>query len=225
MIEDESKKVEENPETSELSEELPSEQSSTSSEGDAEKSSEGVNPIDPRFKWYIVGTYSGSEETAKRQLIERIEKLKLQDFFGEVYVPKRVVEKILKSGDKKTTHKTTFPGYMIIQMKIADQSIACVNSIQKISGFIGNRKSPKPMKDEEVLKVLNSEEAQAKEVKVANITFEKGEIIRVTDGPFSNFDGVIEEVKAEKMKLKVLVSIFGRETPVELGYNQVKKIS
>ena len=198
------------------------EQSEVSEE---QSDNQALNPIDPRYKWYIVSTYSGSEETAKRQLLERIEKLKLQEHFGEIYVPKRVVEKILKSGEKKTSHKTTFPGYMIIQMNLVDQSIACVNSIQKISGFVGNRKLPKPMKDEEVLKVLNSEEAQAKEVKVASVTFDKGEIIKVIDGPFSNFDGVIEEVKPEKMKLKVLVSIFGRETPVELGYDQVKKIN
>ncbi len=220
MIEDDSQKSKVLEEDEEKTE-----QSEASAEQAEDSKDPVINPIDPRFKWYIVSTYSGSEETAKRQLLERIEKLQLQKYFGEVYVPKRVVEKVLKSGEKKTSHKTTFPGYMIIQMEIADQSIACVDSIQKISGFVGNRKLPKPMKDEEVLKVLNSEKAQAKEVKVASISFEKGEVIKVIDGPFSNFDGVVDEVKAEKMKLKVLVSIFGRETPVELAYDQVKKIS
>lgn len=181
-------------------------------------------PINPKFKWYIVSTYSGSEETVKQQLLERIKKLKLEEDFGEIFIPKTVVEKILKSGEKKEIHKTSYPGYIIIQMKLTDQSMACVASVQKVAGFVGNRKSPKPMKDEEILSMINLE-SQKKKVKKATITFEKGESVKVIDGPFNNFDGIIEEIRPEKMKVKVLVCIFGRETPVELAYSQVKKIS
>ena len=201
------------------SEELSSEESAQS-----ELEKQVLNPINPKFKWYIVSTYSGSEETVKHQLIERIEKLDLQDEFGEIFIPKTTVEKILKSGEKKQVQKTSYPGYIIIQMNLTDSAIACVSAIQKVAGFVGNRKSPKPMKDEEVLAMVSTE-AQKKKAKPQVVSYEQGESIKVMDGPFSNFDGVIEEVRPEKMKVKVLVSIFGRETPVELSYNQIKKLS
>ena len=199
-------------------------QEEVGAQAEASDSEKVLMPINPKFKWYIVSTYSGSEETVKHQLKERIAKLVLEEEFGEIFIPKTVVEKILKSGEKKQVQKTSYPGYIIIQMNLTDQSIACVSSIQKVAGFVGNRKSPKPMKDEEVLSMINSE-AQKKKAKPQVVTYEQGESVKVMDGPFSNFDGVIEEVRPEKMKVKVLVSIFGRETPVELSYNQIKKLS
>lgn len=217
MTDDQSK----NEDKSEQEDVAQNEEGQSSHSSEAEKSPVSINP---KFKWYIVSTYSGSEETVKHQLLERIAKLKLDDEFGEIFIPKVVVEKILKSGEKKQIQKTSYPGYIIIQMNITDQSVACVTSIQKVAGFVGNRKSPKPMKDEEVLSMINAE-TQKKNAKPQVVSYEQGETIKVMDGPFSNFDGVIEEVKPEKMKVKVLVSIFGRETPVELSFNQIKKIS
>ena len=183
-----------------------------------------IDIINPKFKWYIVNTYSGSERTVKVQLLERIKKLDLEEAFGEIFVPTVSVERVLKSGKRKIVDKTSFPGYIMIQMQMSEQSLACVCSIPKVAGFVGNRKNPQPMKDEEILRLVNGVK-EAKEVEAVGISYEKGESIKVIDGPFSSFEGVVDEVKAEKMKLKVLVSIFGRETPVELNYNQVEKLS
>lgn len=182
--------------------------------------------IDPRYKWYIVNTYSGSEETVKASLRERIAKAKLESLFGEIYIPKMSVEKVLKSGKKKKVTKTSFPGYVLVQMSFCDEALACVTNTPKVTGFVGNHRNPRPMPDREVLNLIDhSSVAQAKMEASAAMTFHKGEHVRVIDGPFTNFDGVVEEVRADKMKLKVLVSIFGRETPIELGYSQVSKIS
>jgi len=182
---------------------------------------------DPRYRWYIVNTYSGSEETVRLALKERIGRGGLEDQFGEIFVPKMVVEKVLKSGKKKLVDKTTFPGYIMVQMAMNDQTMGCVSSTPKVTGFVGNRRNPRAMGDNEVLRLLNPAVAAeaAKPEEGSKQIFVKGEGVKVTDGPFTNFDGVIDEVRADKMKLKVLVSIFGRETPVELGYNQVEKQS
>ncbi|MCB9228389.1 MAG: transcription termination/antitermination factor NusG [Deltaproteobacteria bacterium] len=181
---------------------------------------------DPRYRWYIVNTYSGSEETARLALKERIVRGGLEEQFGEIFVPKMVVEKVLKSGKKKLMDRTTFPGYIMVQMNMNDQTMGCVTSTPKVTGFVGNRRNPRPMGDREVLRLLNPAVAAANKAEDASRQiFKKGEGIRVTDGPFTNFDGIIDEVRADKMKLKVLVSIFGRETPVELSYNQVEKQS
>lgn len=181
---------------------------------------------DPRYRWFIVNTYSGSEETVRLALKERIVRGGLEEQFGEIFVPKMVVEKLLKSGKKKLMDKTTFPGYIMVQMAMNDQTMGCVTSTPKVTGFVGNRRNPRPMGDNEVLRLLNPAVAAAnKAEETSKQVFKKGEAIKVTDGPFTNFDGVIDEVRADKMKLKVLVSIFGRETPVELSYNQVEKQS
>ncbi len=179
---------------------------------------------DPRFRWYIVNTYTGSEETVKTTLRERVERARLEDKFGEIFVPKMVVEKVLKSGKKKYVDKTTYPGYLIVQMELNDDTMGCVTSTPKVTGFVGNRRHPRPMPDSEVLRLLspghNTGEV-ASEKTVAG--YKKGDEVKVIDGPFTNFDGVVDEVRPEKMKVKVLVSIFGRETPVELSFSQVKK--
>ncbi|MFK7825017.1 MAG: transcription termination/antitermination protein NusG [Oligoflexales bacterium] len=184
---------------------------------------------DPRYRWYIVNTYSGSEETVRIALQERIARAGLEDNFGEIFVPKMVVEKVLKSGKKKLVDKTTFPGYVLVQMEMNDSTMGCVSSTPKVTGFVGNRRNPRAMADKEVLRLLTPAMSQtgteAPGEVATKVKFSKGEGVKVTDGPFTNFDGVIEEVRADKMKLKVLVSIFGRETPVELGYNQVEKLT
>ena len=176
--------------------------------------------IDPRFKWYIVNTYSGSEDSVKISLLERAEKSNLLDSFGKIFIPKIEVEKTLKSGKKKVVNKTSFPGYVLVQMDLTDITMGCVTSTPKVTGFVGNHRKPKPLSDNEILRLVNPEPRQQE---VSSASFEKGEVVKVIDGPFSNFDGTIVEVKPEKMKIKVLVSIFGRETPVELSFDQVKK--
>jgi transcription termination/antitermination protein NusG len=179
--------------------------------------------MNPNFSWYIVNTYSGSEEKVKVQLKQRVEHLALEALFGEVYIPKVSKEKVLKSGKRKTVEKTSFPGYIIVQMKLTDRSMSCVNSIPKVAGFVGDKKAPRAMRDVEVLRLMDSSAKAESAVKEVVAAFKQGDAVKVIDGPFTNFDGVVEEVKPEKMKLKVLVSIFGRETPLELTYEQVKK--
>ncbi len=179
------------------------------------------------LKWYVVHTYSGYEEKAKSALLERIERFGHDSDFGEIFIPHTQKERILKSGKKKVTKNTSFPGYMLVEMNMTDETMVLVKDTQRVTGFVGNQKRPRPIPDSEVLRltqpelVESVEDASAVEVE---IEFEKGENVKVKEGPFANFEGVIDEVSAEKRKIRVLVSIFGRETPVELNYNQVDKI-
>lgn len=184
--------------------------------------------LDPKFKWFIVSTHTGFEDAARLTLLERIARKKLDDGFGDVRVPKKTHEKMLKSGKKKKVEKTSFPGYIFVQMELNDDNMACVTGTSKVYGFVGNSKQPKSMTDGDVLKFLGGvkEEVLAEvHTELEGVAFSKGEVVKVKDGPFSNFDGIVDEVKPDKQKLKVLVSIFGRETPVELFFNQVEKIA
>jgi transcriptional antiterminator NusG len=176
-------------------------------------------------KWYVVHTYSGFEEKAKQGLLERVKMHNMTEKFGQVFVPKTATEQILKSGKKKRVEKTSFPGYILVEMVMTDETNHLVKETPKITGFVGDARKPRPMTDREVL-ALTSPEALAEQAKkvVTHIEFEKGEAVKVKEGPFTNFDGVVDEVRADKMKLRILVSIFGRETPVELDYGQVEKI-
>jgi transcriptional antiterminator NusG len=195
---------------------------------DEEKSLDEIRAkvMDNRFKWYVVHTYSGFEESAKAALVERIVRHRVDNGFGEIVVPKTIVERTLKSGKKKKVDKTSFPGYILGQMDLNDSTMACVTGTPRITGFVGNHRNPRPMSDQEVLRLLSPDTVggEVEKAVVQELSFIKGETIKVTDGPFSNFDGIVEEVKADKMRLRVLVSIFGRETPVELTYNQVAKM-
>ena len=196
----------------------------------ADSHSESINDriLNPKFKWYIVNTYAGSEDAARLTLVDRIARQKLEASFGEVVVPKTSQEKILRSGKKKRVEKTSFPGYIFVQMDLNDDTMACVIGTSKVTGFVGNSKKPRPMTDKDVLRFLGEVKEEALSLagpaRIEAI-YSKGEVVKVKDGPFLNFDGVVDEVKADKQKLKVLVSIFGRETPVELGFNQVEKLT
>lgn len=194
----------------------------SSSSGLSEEQRRAIS--DPRFRWYIVNTYTGSEETVKLALRERIERSKLKDCFGEIFVPKMMVEKVLKSGKKKLVDKTVYPGYLMIQMQLNDDSQGCVTATPKVTGFVGDKRKPRPMSDKDVLRLLNQDASETLMEEKEVSQYKKGEAVKVTDGPFTNFDGVIEEVRPEKKKVKVLVSIFGRETPVELDFVQIKKL-
>ena len=176
------------------------------------------------LKWYVVHTYSGFEEKAKSSLLERAKMQHLDHKIGDIHIPQTVKESVTKTGKKKTVSKTSFPGYMIVQMILDDSTMHLIKDTPKITGFIGNQKNPRPLPDHEVLRMTSPEafDAQKKEVAV-EVDFSKGDAVKVMDGPFSNFDGVIDEVRPDKMKVRVLVSIFGRETPVELDFLQVEK--
>jgi transcriptional antiterminator NusG len=174
------------------------------------------------MKWYAVGTFSSYELRAQLLLTENISASGLQEFFGEILVPtEEVVE--LRGGARRTTKRRLMPGYMFIQMEMTTEAWHLVKNTEKIIGFIGDDKHPKPMSKSEVASLTQQEEDGTARPK-AKRTFEEGTNIRVVDGPFLNFSGTIEEVMPQKQKVRVLVSIFGRATPVELDFMQVEKI-
>lgn len=172
------------------------------------------------LKWYIVHTYSGHENKARLTLLERVRNNNLTEFFGEVLVPTESVMELVK-GQRRTTTRKYFPGYMFVQMVMDDRTFHLVKNTPKITGFLGGTK-PTPVPEREITG-LQSNITEGKQRPKAKVTFEVGDNVRVVDGPFANFSASVEEVKADKQKVKVLVSIFGRATPVELDFTQVEK--
>ena len=174
------------------------------------------------MSWYVVHTYSGYENKAKLALEERVKSAKKESLFGEVIVPEENVVELVK-GQKKTTKRRFFPGYILVQMVLTDETWHIVKNTPKITGFVGDKIKPVPVPDSDVQKMTNRiAEGQVKPR--PRISFQEGESVRVIDGPFSNFNGTVEDVNPDKGKVKVLVSIFGRSTPVELDFIQVEKI-
>lgn len=186
----------------------------------------GSRDRNPKFRWFVVHTYSMFEEKAKTTLLERIKNNNMEARFGEVIVPKTSSETVLKSGKKKKVERNAFPGYILVEMEMDEQTNHLVRDTPKITGFVGNARNPRPITDEEALRLTNPESIkEAAKTQASNLSFEKGEAVKVIDGAFTNFDGVVDAVQSDKMKLRILVSIFGRETPVELDYSQVQKLS
>lgn len=174
------------------------------------------------LKWYIVHVYSGFENKVKAALEERIASSPHSDKFGEVLVPTEEIVELVK-GKRKTSARKFYPGYILVKMELDDQTWHIVNSTAKVTGFLGGRRKPTPLSDEEAEQILSRMEA-GKLKPQPKYYFESGDEIRVIDGPFTNFNGTVEEVNQEKGKIKVLVSIFGRSTPVELDFVQVQKL-
>lgn len=172
------------------------------------------------LKWYGVHTYSGFENKVKLSLQERIKNLGLEEHFGEVLIPSETVVE-LKKGEKRTSSRKFFPGYILVNMDLNDETWHAVKETSKVTGFVGGN-SPVAIPDEEVLKITRRIEEGAEKPR-PKVLFEVGETVRVIDGPFLNFSGVVEDVKPDKAKLRVMVSIFGRATPVELEFMQVEK--
>ena len=173
-------------------------------------------------KWYIVHVYSGFEKKVSLALKERIESSPNPEKFGEVVVPTEEVVELVK-GKRKTSSRKFYPGYILVNMELDDETWHIVNNTAKVTGFLGGREKPSPISDEEAEQILNRMKA-GKQKPQPKYFFESGDEIRVIDGPFTNFNGTVEEVNPEKGKIKVLVSIFGRSTPVELEFVQVTKI-
>ena len=171
------------------------------------------------FKWYVVHTYSGFENRVKLSLQERIEAAGMQAYFLDILIPEEDIVELV-SGEKKTSKRKFFPGYILVRMEMNDDTWHIVKNTPKVTGFIGSKDKPAPIpdKDVEILKTRIEEGTLKPKPK---FKFEIGDHVRIIDGPFINFDGVVDEVKAEKGKLRVAVSIFGRPTPVELDFIQV----
>lgn len=171
--------------------------------------------------WYVIHTYSGFEQKAKQALEEKVKSLERRNEIEEVLVPSESVVE-MKKGVKKTTNRKIFPGYILVRMELNDETWHIIKSIPKVTGFVGGSKAPATVPDEEVARITRQISEGTLKPK-PKVSFEKGESVRVVDGPFTNFNGMVDEVKPEKGKLKVLVSIFGRSTPVELDFMQVEK--
>ena len=177
---------------------------------------------DVELKWYIVHTYSGFENKVKASLEERVKTLGQETSFGKILVPtEKVVE--LKKGLKKTSSRKFYPGYIMVQMVLNEETWHTVRSTAKVTGFVGGGTMPSPVPDDEAERIIRQMEEGISKPK-PKYQFEEGDQVRVIDGPFNNFQGIVEEVKPDKEKLRVLITIFGRATPVELDFIQVNKI-
>jgi len=174
-----------------------------------------------QMKWYIVHTYSGHENKAKLTLLERVVQNNLSPYFGEVLVPTESVMEVVK-GQRRTMTRKFFPGYMFVQMMLDDRTFHLVKNTPKITGFLGGMK-PTPVPEREITGVQSNMTVGGKPKPKAKVVFDAGDTVRVTEGPFANFTATVEEVKADKQKVKVALSMFGRATSVELDFNQVEK--
>ena len=171
-------------------------------------------------RWYVIHTYSGHEERVKKNLEQRIETMDLKDKVFEVIVPTE--EEIeVRDGKRRTYQRRVFPGYILVEMILTDDSWYVVRNTPGVTGFVGMGTKPTPLREEEVQRIITRMEAEAPKVKV---TFKSGEKVRIVQGPFADFIGNVDDINMEKGKVRVMVSFFGRETPVELDFLQVEKV-
>ena len=177
----------------------------------------------PALRWYVVHAYSGMDKAVERNIRERIERAAMHDKFGRILVPtEEVIE--LKNGKKSVTERRFFPGYVLVEMLMDDESWHLVKHTSKVTGFVGGAKNrPSPISDAEVMKIVNQMQEGAEKPR-PKVEWMIGEMVRVKEGPFTDFNGAVEDVNYEKSKVKVAVTIFGRATGVELDFAQVEKV-
>ncbi|APW36423.1 transcription termination/antitermination protein NusG [Rhodoferax koreense] len=179
-------------------------------------------PVNPDMRWYIVHAYSGMEKAVERNITERIAQSGMQSKFARILVPTEEVVEI-KNGQRKTTERRLFPGYVFVEMIMDDESWHLVKHTNKVTGFVGGAKNrPAPISEAEVQKIV-SQMQEGSDKPRHKIEFLPGELVRVKEGPFTDFNGSVEEVNYEKSKVRVSVTIFGRATPVELEFSQIEK--
>jgi len=173
-------------------------------------------------RWYVVHAYSGFEKSVQRALVDRVARAGMEDMFGQILVPvEEVVE--MKSGQKSISERKFFPGYVLVEMEMNDETWHLVKSTPKVTGFIGGRaNNPTPITEKEVEKIMQQMQEGVEKPR-PKVLFEIGEVVRVKDGPFTDFHGAVEEVNYDKSRIRVSVTIFGRATPVELEFGQVEK--
>lgn len=174
------------------------------------------------LRWYVVHAYSGYENSVKRSLEERVARSGLQDMFGEILVPtEEVVE--MREGQKRSTSRKFFPGYVLVHMEMNDDTWHLVKDVPRVMGFIGGTSDrPAPISDREAQSILDRVQEGVEKPR-PKVLYEPGEVVRIIDGPFNDFNGVVEEVDYDKSRLRVAVLIFGRSTPVELEFSQIEK--
>ena len=179
-------------------------------------------PANPDLRWYVVHAYSGMEKAVERNIHERITRAGMQDKFGRILVPMEEVVEV-KNGQKKTTERKFFPGYVLVEMVMADDTWHLIKHTNKVTGFVGGAKNrPAPISEAEVLKIVNQMQEGTDKPR-HKVEFVVGEFVRVKEGPFTDFNGSVEDVNYEKSKVRVSVTIFGRSTPVELEFSQIEK--
>ncbi len=204
--------TEENPEVEGEAEEPQEEIEAPAEEEAEEELPEGT-------AWYVIHCYSGYENKVKRNLENRIDSMAMQDYIFQVVVPSE--EEIeLRDGKRRTVERRIFPGYILVQMLMTDDSWYVVRNTPGVTGFVGSGNKPTPLRQEEVDKIMKRMEAETPKVRVS---FRVGETVRIIDGPFADFMGTVDDINTDRGKVKVLVSFFGRETPVELDFLQVEK--
>ena len=172
-------------------------------------------------RWYIVHTYSGHEQKAMRSLLDRAKSMGMEEHFDEVLIPEETVVEMVK-GERRTSKRKYFPGYILVRMELNDETWHVVRGTPKITGFVGGDKTPPSISEEEVARMTEQIKEGAAKPK-PKILFDEGENVRVIDGPFANFSGYVDEVMTEKEKVRVMVHVFGRATPVVLDYTNVEK--
>ena len=176
----------------------------------------------PDLRWYVVHAYSGMEKAVERNILERINRAGMQDKFGRILVPMEEVVEV-KNGQKKTTERKFFPGYVLVEMIMEDDTWHLIKHTNKVTGFVGGAKNrPSPISEAEVAKIVNQMQ-EGTEKPRHKVEFVVGEYVRVKDGPFTDFNGSVEDVNYDKSKVRVSVTIFGRSTPVELEFSQIEK--
>lgn len=181
-----------------------------------------LSPEQALLPWYAVHTYAGFEGRVKLSLEERVRSAGLQECFGNIVVPQETVVELIK-GQKKTSSRKLFPSYILIQMLLNDETWHIINETPKVTGFVGDARHPMPLTKEEVNHMIEQIKGGGQRPK-PKVSFEEGDAVKVVDGPFAEFNGTVDEVKPDKGKLRVLISIFGRNTPVELDFVQVEKV-
>jgi transcriptional antiterminator NusG len=171
-------------------------------------------------RWFVIHTYSGHEERVKKNLEQRLKLVETGEPISQIVVPTEE-EVEVRSGQKRTVSKKILPGYVLVQMTMSDESLNMVLNTPGVTGFVGSGTKPVPLREEEIGRILKQMSSETPKVKVG---FKQGQSVRVNDGPFTDFVGVVDEISADKGKVKVLLSLFGRETPVELDFLQVEKL-
>lgn len=209
----------EEPEVPELASPAPELDSTDEAVGSSDDSPESSELVDDRGAWYVVHCYSGYENKVRHNLEQRIETMGMKDRIFDVVVPTQ--EEIeVRDGKRRTVERHIFPGYVLVNMLLSEESWYVVRNTPGVTGFVGMGNTPTPLRPEEVNQILRRMEAEAPRVKVS---FKVGERVRIIDGPFNDFRGTVSEIDMERTKVRVSVSFFGRETPVELDFLQVEK--
>ena len=190
---------------------------------ETENQIEPVSSTNPDLRWYVVHAYSGMEKAVERNIVERINRAGMQSKFGRILVPTEEVVEI-KNGQKRTTERKFFPGYVLVEMEMTDETWHLVKNTSKVTGFIGGKSNkPTPIPAREIDKIMQQVQEGVEKPR-PKVLYEVGEQVRIKEGPFTDFNGNVEEVNYEKSKVRVTVTIFGRATPVELEFGQVEKV-